>query len=745
VHRDIKPENVMLTSGHALVMDFGICRAVGAASEETGLTRAGLTLGTPAYMSPEQWTAPERVSGRSDVYSLGCVLYEMLVGEPPFSGTTTSVLLARHTQQEVPSVRLVRPDLPESVEQVVRAALAKVPEERFSTAHDFGEALNSAFTVPSFTLPSVSSARTSTSLRRRINAKWVWLAAVLLLVAIPVTLYTLNILPPSRGAPTSAPTLSDNRVVVGLLENRTGDPALNDLGRMAADWITEGLHRTGVEVVPSPTALQAAEFVQEQVKARRVRDPIRALADEVGAARVITGAYDRDGDAIVFSAQITNARTGDLISPIEEVRGSPAAPGEAIKQVRNRVMGALALSSDERMATTTGAASQPPRFESYRAFSRGLDRYIRNDNRAALNDFYEAVQLDSSFTVALLYAAFCLSNLGEHARVDSLTRKLALKRDELTEHNRYWLEYMEARVQGNNTRALSAIRRAAAIAPVSKASYNRAYVAKMINQPRETVDALSVLDPERGAMRGWFQYWEVLTDAQHRLGEHKAELEAAQQARTLYPERPEPRLFELEALAALGRMRDIDRLLSEIETVTPKGLTPGEAISASAVELRAHGHADDARAMFDRALRWYRTRPATGAATPAHRAALAGVLQEAGHWQEARQTLQELTRAQPDLAQRYRAWLGILAAGTGDRAEALSTDAWLARLQRPYTFGFDAFQRARIAALLNDKVHAVELVRQAFAQGYQVPRHIDINFDALRDYPQFNELFTVRN
>ncbi|CAN5566145.1 serine/threonine-protein kinase [soil metagenome] len=139
IHRDIKPENIMLSGGHALVADFGIARAVDQAGGEK-LTDTGLAVGTPAYMSPEQW-ASDKVDGRSDLYALACVTYEMLVGEPPFTGPTAQIILARHSMQEVPSLRISRATIPTEVDEAVRRALAKAPADRFNSTGEFARAL----------------------------------------------------------------------------------------------------------------------------------------------------------------------------------------------------------------------------------------------------------------------------------------------------------------------------------------------------------------------------------------------------------------------------------------------------------------------------------------------------------------------------------------------------------------------------------------------------------------------------
>ena len=135
IHRDIKPENILLESGHAVVADFGIARAVSAASGEQ-LTQTGMAVGTPAYMSPEQASGSEDVDGRSDLYALGCVLYEMLAGQPPFSGPSLQAVLAKRLTEVAPEISTIRPDVPARVSGVVRTLLAREPEDRYATAEE---------------------------------------------------------------------------------------------------------------------------------------------------------------------------------------------------------------------------------------------------------------------------------------------------------------------------------------------------------------------------------------------------------------------------------------------------------------------------------------------------------------------------------------------------------------------------------------------------------------------------------
>lgn len=143
VHRDVKPENILLSGAHAMVADFGIARAVHEAGGEKWetLTDSGVAIGTPAYMSPEQTAGDRELDGRSDIYSLGCVVYEMLAGAPPFVGPDGEVMIARRFTDAPPVLREVREDVPLAVDEAVQRALAPEPAERFANALEFTDAI----------------------------------------------------------------------------------------------------------------------------------------------------------------------------------------------------------------------------------------------------------------------------------------------------------------------------------------------------------------------------------------------------------------------------------------------------------------------------------------------------------------------------------------------------------------------------------------------------------------------------
>jgi eukaryotic-like serine/threonine-protein kinase len=161
VHRDIKPENLLLTlDGSTLVADFGIARAL--AGGEARLTETGMAVGTPAYMSPEQAAGDHQVDARTDIYALGAVLYEMLAGEPPFTGPSAQAIIAKRFSGQVPRVRTVRPSVPDTVEQAIQRALAPVAGDRFASAADFARALAMSSTATPSTTSSGTSEATST-------------------------------------------------------------------------------------------------------------------------------------------------------------------------------------------------------------------------------------------------------------------------------------------------------------------------------------------------------------------------------------------------------------------------------------------------------------------------------------------------------------------------------------------------------------------------------------------------------
>ncbi|HMG19191.1 MAG TPA: serine/threonine-protein kinase, partial [Gemmatimonadales bacterium] len=231
VHRDIKPENIMLSGGHAIVADFGIARAVDAAGGDK-LTETGLAIGTPAYMPPEQSAGTGKVDRRSDIYSLACVLYETLAGQPPFTGPTAQAIMARHSLDSVPRLKVVREAIPDDVESVIERALEKVPADRYQTASQFRDALNSASTGA---VSRVTAARRKPTAMRVL---WRRPAVIAAAVAALVAAGWIVLGPHGNARPTGGARATDLRhVAVLYFQDLSADSSLGFL----ADGLTEGL------------------------------------------------------------------------------------------------------------------------------------------------------------------------------------------------------------------------------------------------------------------------------------------------------------------------------------------------------------------------------------------------------------------------------------------------------------------------------------------------------------------------
>jgi tetratricopeptide (TPR) repeat protein/TolB-like protein len=279
IHRDIKPENILLAkssdggAAHPLVADFGIARALDAAGDER-LTETGLALGTPAYMSPEQ-AASGRLDGRSDIYALGCVAYEMLAGQPPFPGPTAQAVLARHAVDPVPPLHTVRSTVPPAAEAAIERALAKVPADRFATADEFAASISDQHLRTARLFPRLRS-------QRRLliglgSAAGVGLAA-LAVAGLPRSDASL-ILP------------SASTIAVLPFSAPAADTAITRLGRDLATTISASLD--GVGGVQTADRLLVAQEMTGQATSSPAH--LAALGRKVGARSVLRGTLVRDG------------------------------------------------------------------------------------------------------------------------------------------------------------------------------------------------------------------------------------------------------------------------------------------------------------------------------------------------------------------------------------------------------------------------------------------------------------------
>jgi TolB-like protein len=343
VHRDIKPENILLSEGHALVADFGIAHAIDQSAGQR-LTGIGLALGTPAYMPPEQAGGEAQVDGRSDQYSLACVLFELLTGKPPFPGPTTMALLAQHLSRLAPSVTTLRPEVPESVERALHRALEKDPGDRFASAGDLARALEGA------TIPAPQS-----------NAM-------------------------------------ESVVVLDFL-NISGDPGVQWLSGGIAETVSVDLKRVaGVRLVRGEKVARALAGRPRPVASE---DDALQIARVLGARWVVWGAYQALGDRIRITPHLGDVQAGAIVSS-SKLDGTMGDLFGLQDRIVNQVLSLLSVDVSEQQRAQI-AKPETTSLSAYELFARArqLQRQFTTANLLESRQLLgQAIQRDPDYALA---------------------------------------------------------------------------------------------------------------------------------------------------------------------------------------------------------------------------------------------------------------------------------------------------------------------------------------------------------
>ena len=357
VHRDIKPENVMLHEGGALVTDFGIAKAVQAAGSEH-ITQTGMAIGTPAYMSPEQASGGGTPDGRSDIYSLACVLFEMLTGKAPFTGPTAQAIITKRFLEPAPSARAVRPDVPVEVDRVISRALERQPENRFATAAQFAQALviHTGSTPPQVT--------------------------------------------PTAITPTATPSKS-----VAVL------PFVNMSADAENEYFTDGIAE---EIINALTRIQNLRVASRtsSFAFKGKNEDISGIGRQLKVGTVLEGSVRKAGDMLRVTAQLVNVSDGyhlwserfdrkmeDVFAIQDEIAGS------IVKALR------VVLSDEERRAIEQAPAADLKAYDYYLRGRQFFHQFRRTGIQFARRMFERAMEADPSYVPAYAGAADCCSFL----------------------------------------------------------------------------------------------------------------------------------------------------------------------------------------------------------------------------------------------------------------------------------------------------------------------------------------------
>jgi TolB-like protein len=407
VHRDIKPENVLLADGQPIVADFGIARALEGAGEQ--LTSTGVSIGTPSYMSPEQ-AAGEHVDERADIYSLGCVLYEMLAGEPPFTGPTTQAIVAKKMASAAPDVRQARDTVDEQLASTIARMLARVPADRVQTATELRKLLADAEHA-SIANSGVVSSGPRTAARQR-SARRTTLVAVAALVTAAAVVFAAPSLRQRVTRLVSGPARIHTLAVLPLA-NLSGDMSQDYLADGLTDALINGLSEIGSVNVISRTSVN-------QYKMMKMKKSLRDIGRDLHADAVLEASVRRDRDRVRISGRLVRvADEHALWTRTYERQISNAL------ELENDVASDIAEEIGAKLVDNPAAKVASVKPEAQEAYLKGS--YLAGQSRfkEAIAEFQVAVEKDpnhSAAYAALARAWYFRAFFGEVAPVEAFSQ-----------------------------------------------------------------------------------------------------------------------------------------------------------------------------------------------------------------------------------------------------------------------------------------------------------------------------------
>ena len=355
VHRDIKPENVMMHEGEALVTDFGIAKAVTAAANEN-LTQTGSAVGTPAYMSPEQAAGESELDGRSDVYSLGCMVYEMLAGVAPFTGPTAQAIITKRFTEAAPSLRATRSTVPETVDSAVTRSLARIPADRFATAAQFGHAL----------------------------------------------MLHAGSTPPGNAATTVTPQAAKSIAVL---------PFADMSPQKDQDYFCEGIAEEIINALSKIEALQVASRTSTFTFKGKSED-VGEIGKKLKVATVLEGSVRKAGNKLRVTAQLVNVANGFQLwserydRELEDVFAiQDEIADNIVKALR------VVLSEDEKRALEKLPTANVQAYDYYLRGRQLFHQFRRTSIQFARRMFERSMEIDPGYAIAYAGAADCSSFL----------------------------------------------------------------------------------------------------------------------------------------------------------------------------------------------------------------------------------------------------------------------------------------------------------------------------------------------
>jgi len=550
VHRDIKPENILLSGGAATVTDFGVAKALAVSkhgAQGEALTGIGLSLGTPAYMSPEQAVGDE-VDTRSDLYSWGVVAYEMITGHHPFAHckNVQQVIIAHVSEKPAPLNNAS--GYSTALRKVVMQCLAKEPDARPSSA----DAL-------------LLEIRRRASWRASGGAIAAGiLLAIGLLAGVAFAFVPREKLATAIALARRSPVLLHNdRIIVAPFSNETGDQHLTPLGSMAADWIAQGLARTGtLHVVDARTVAITSEVVSRTPWPWRGRDRGKALAKETGAGMLVSGRFYRDGDMLRFQANVVDVTDGKLLWSLSPVSGPVASPTTVLENLTRRIVALVAQTSDTT-SVALSTLSDPPSLDAYTEFRRGLEGTFTH-SPSAYAHFFRATSLDTTYVTPWVIMAVTAEDRGDKAVMDSALKRAARLTERMTPVEHAIIDYTEAKTRGDLEGTLRAAETVFQLTPgSSETPLMLATAALSDRRPHKALAALRAVDPDRGLNLAAPFFWKNRAVALYQLADYRGAADACTRGLKRFPKDYFLAYYCVSSFAHLGQLNALAELVAK--------------------------------------------------------------------------------------------------------------------------------------------------------------------------------------
>ncbi len=655
VHRDIKPDNVLLSGGTAVVTDFGIAKAISAAraareGDGATLTQLGTSLGTPAYMSPEQAAGDPTADHRSDISSLGCLGYELLTGASPFHGRAPARMLAAHLSETPAPVSQLRPDTPPTLDRLVQRCLEKEPAKRPQSASEILTALDAATTAPgeavtaptslsrALTMYGAAAVTLGTVARASVIAlgvpDWVFPAALLVaLLGLPAVLLTWR----AQHAPAPAagmsrltwPRLRRGAVAVlasfvlvvvgsmvlralgigpegsllaaGRLEDRgrlivtTFAAADSSLGNLVAEAVRTNLGQSRVVAIMTPVAIAAAlQRMQRPPSSPLTLDLAREIALREGAMAIVDGSVRTLGSGYALSLRLVSADSVKELAAFQETADSPREILPAIDKLTRKLRGKIGESLREVRASPPLEHVTTPSLDALRIYAEAA-RFIDMGGSPieGADRLREAIRLDTGFAMAYRKLGVALNNAGlPRISVDSALEGAYRFRDRLTERERLLAEgtYFQLGPGRDRRRAIRAYEALLALDPNETGAANN--LGTTLSVRREFARAESLFAAQIAGGRATAQQYSNLIGVLFNRGKIDEAEKLAIEFRQRFPS-PTAATMPINFLYQRGQLDSLEALLNTL-TQDPSAIVRVNAFGGLANYLFLRGRVSEA-------------------------------------------------------------------------------------------------------------------------------------------------------